>query len=74
MCPIRQCAKGKRIGTCADCAEMEACSKLAQITAHSDEARASRNTAASAGMTEKLPSSQSSAFPSASALAVLRTI
>ena len=39
MCPIRQCAKGRRIETCADCAEMESCPKLAPITAHSDEAR-----------------------------------
>ena len=39
MCPIRQCAKGRRIETCADCAEMESCAKLAQITTHSDEAR-----------------------------------
>ena len=39
MCSIRQCAKGRRIETCADCAEMESCAKLAQITAHSAEAR-----------------------------------
>ena len=39
MCPIRQCAKGRQVETCAECAEMEDCPKLAQITAHSDEAR-----------------------------------
>ena len=39
MCPIRQCALRKRIATCADCAEMTICSKLAPILSHSDEAR-----------------------------------
>ena len=39
MCPIRQCVQSRQVETCADCAEKESCPKLAQITAHSDEAR-----------------------------------
>ena len=39
MCPIRQCALRKQVETCASCAEMATCSKLAPILSHSDEAR-----------------------------------
>ncbi len=39
LCPIRQCALGKQIGTCGDCAEKAACKTLAMITDSSAEAR-----------------------------------
>ena len=39
MCLIRQCALRKQVETCASCAEMATCSKLAPILSHSDEAR-----------------------------------
>lgn len=39
LCPIRQCALGKQIGTCGDCAEKAACGTLAMITNSSAEAR-----------------------------------
>ena len=32
LCPIRQCALGKKIGTCGSCPEMKVCEKLAAIT------------------------------------------
>lgn len=31
LCPIRQCALGKKVSTCGDCAEMEGCGKVAMI-------------------------------------------
>lgn len=31
LCPIRQCALGKKVSTCGDCTEMEGCRKLAMI-------------------------------------------
>lgn len=31
LCPIRQCALGKKVSTCGDCAEMESCEKVAMI-------------------------------------------
>ncbi len=31
LCPIRQCALGKKEETCGDCAEMEDCEKVAMI-------------------------------------------
>lgn len=31
LCPIRQCALGKGVGTCGDCTGMDSCSKLAMI-------------------------------------------
>jgi len=43
MCKIRQCALGKSVETCKDCAEMNNCSKLKMITDHSEEARANMN-------------------------------
>ena len=39
LCPIRQCALGKRIGTCGACVEKAACRTLAMITDSSEEAR-----------------------------------
>ena len=31
LCPIRQCALGKKVETCGDCAEMKSCEKVAMI-------------------------------------------
>ena len=39
LCPIRQCALGKRVGTCGACAEKTACKTLAMIPDSSAEAR-----------------------------------
>ena len=39
LCPIRQCARGKQVGTCGGCAEKAACKTLAMITESSAEAR-----------------------------------
>ena len=39
LCPIRQCALGKRVGTCCACAEKTACKTLAMIADGSAEAR-----------------------------------
>ena len=40
MCPIRQCALGRQVGTCGDCAELETCDKLAAIHRSAPEAAA----------------------------------
>ncbi len=34
LCPIRQCALGRGVGTCGDCADMERCETLAMITSN----------------------------------------
>ena len=39
LCPIRQCAAGRGVGTCGDCAELERCAKVGAILANSSEAR-----------------------------------
>ncbi len=39
MCPIRQCALGRKVETCGDCAEMTACEKVAMIIGNNEEAR-----------------------------------
>ncbi len=39
LCPIRQCALGREVETCAGCAEMDACETLAMITGTSAQAR-----------------------------------
>ena len=39
LCPIRQCAAEKQIGSCGDCEAMKTCEKLAMITGTSEEAR-----------------------------------
>ncbi len=38
LCPIRQCALGRGVETCGDCAEMENCKKLGAITEHNADA------------------------------------
>ena len=38
LCPIRQCAMGKKIATCGCCAEMENCEKLAAVTGNNADA------------------------------------
>ncbi len=39
LCPIRRCAAEKGFATCGDCTELDACEKLAAITANNAEAR-----------------------------------
>ena len=38
LCPIRQCAVGKGVETCGDCADMDACEKLGAIIRNNAEA------------------------------------
>ena len=38
LCPIRQCAVGKKYETCGNCDEMENCEKLAMITGNNTDA------------------------------------
>lgn len=38
ICPIRKCARAKGHETCADCSEMENCSKLSMITSNNKKA------------------------------------
>jgi hypothetical protein len=38
LCPIRQCALGRKVKTCGGCKEMEFCEKLAAITQNNQEA------------------------------------
>ena len=38
MCPIRQCAMGKKLETCGSCSEMKTCEKLAAITGSNADA------------------------------------
>ena len=38
LCPIRQCAMGKKVETCGNCAEKESCEKLAAITGNNADA------------------------------------
>ena len=38
LCPIRQCAMGKKLETCGDCAEMGTCQRLATITGNNPDA------------------------------------
>ncbi len=38
LCPIRQCALGRSVETCAGCCEMECCEKLGAITGNNAEA------------------------------------
>ena len=38
LCPIRQCALGRKVQTCGDCSEMYTCEKLAAITKNNEEA------------------------------------
>ena len=38
LCPIRQCAMGKKAETCGSCPEMKPCEKLAAITRNNQDA------------------------------------
>lgn len=38
LCPIRQCAMGRKMETCGSCPDMESCEKLGAITAHNADA------------------------------------
>ena len=40
LCPIRQCALGKHVGTCGDCAEMETCAKVGMVIGNNPKALA----------------------------------
>ena len=39
LCPIRQCALGRRVETCGSCAELDACEKVGMILKNNPEAR-----------------------------------
>ena len=39
LCPIRQCALKKSVETCADCADVNVCAKVAMILENNEEAR-----------------------------------
>ncbi|MCR4706710.1 MAG: DUF3795 domain-containing protein [Clostridiales bacterium] len=39
LCPIRQCALGRKVQTCGNCGEMNTCEKLSMITNNNEEAR-----------------------------------
>ena len=39
MCEIRQCALGRGVETCGDCAELTACAKVSAIIADNADAR-----------------------------------
>ncbi len=38
LCPIRQCALGRRVRTCGECPEMDTCEKLGMITGNNAKA------------------------------------
>ena len=38
LCPIRQCALGRKVETCGDCGELETCAKVAMITGNNPDA------------------------------------
>lgn len=38
LCPIRQCALGKGVETCGDCAEMKSCEKVGAIISNNSDA------------------------------------
>ena len=38
LCPIRQCAAGKRMETCGSCPQMKTCEKLGMITSGNADA------------------------------------
>ena len=38
LCPIRQCALGRKVETCGVCGEMDGCEKLSMITGNNAEA------------------------------------
>lgn len=39
LCPIRQCAMGKKIETCGKCVEMESCEKIGAIIGNNPNVR-----------------------------------
>ena len=39
LCPIRQCASGRKLETCGRCIEMETCEKLSAIIGTNPDAR-----------------------------------
>lgn len=39
LCPIRQCALGKGVKTCGDCAELQSCEKVGAIISTNAEAK-----------------------------------
>ena len=39
LCPIRQCALGKKVETCGGCAEMDTCDKVGMIIRNNEQAR-----------------------------------
>ncbi len=39
MCPIRQCAKGKKFETCGECSEVNTCAKVNMITGNNADAK-----------------------------------
>lgn len=39
LCPIRQCAMNKKVETCGDCPEMDACEKVGMILNNNEQAR-----------------------------------
>ena len=39
LCPIRQCALGKQVGTCGGCEKTDSCETLALILNNSEDAR-----------------------------------
>ena len=51
LCPIRQCALGKKTGTCGECAEVQTCEKAGMILRSNAEAR--RNLGIRYAMTEE---------------------
>jgi len=38
LCPIRQCALGKKVETCGDCSQMGCCEKVAIVIGNNEEA------------------------------------
>lgn len=38
LCPVRQCALSRNIGTCGDCAELETCEKVGMIIGNNPDA------------------------------------
>ena len=39
LCPVRQCALSKKVGTCGDCRDIKSCEIIAPILNYSKEAR-----------------------------------
>ena len=39
LCPIRQCALGKKVETCGSCSEVQTCEKVGMIFGNNEQAR-----------------------------------